>query len=709
MTRTVTACLVLLFSLSLAGSSSAFTTPGTGVQWTLEDLIANSGGVVTFNEGEERYEASESITVADPDSLLLVLEHDFFVDTADEDDFTVLGGLQITGTDTVGGQWVVLGALDAGGPGGIRVEEGGMLRLEYLVLPGGGADGEVDGVDIVDGSAHLDHCEITDWAGHAVDCFGADLLLEDSYIHANHEYALTINSGSEATVRGCTFEGNNLATPGSGKTNITVGTQGANTALIEDCTISGLPGNRAGGIAVWNFTGTSQHATIRGTTVEDCAYGIVVQSGNATADISDCTLINNTALDNPMQGGSGLALYSPTGVRMTGTTITGNYWGITLPPGTNAPDEVMLGTVDPANEWEEGYNQIYDNGNSSSGTYEEVALFNGTAADIMAQNNYWGTTDPDEVEEVITHQVDDPGTGLVTFEPLWDGIMNQPPEIVDWSPEEAELEVYRFGSISFEVTVEDPNDPAEELTIEWFQESFPGGDPVGTGASISLSFGADNQVSDQVTVVVTDPDGATDTHEWDIDVLDPPWPEFTELIPEETTLEILTGESIEFYAHAEVEGGFEVGYSFMLDGTTVSEENEVTLTFDEEGVFQVSVWAFVMVGGELVGPEHTWTVNVNENDVPDNTTLPGEFSLSTYPNPFNDELRLTVALPTPGEVTLEIYNIQGQRVYQSPPRNVTAGVVPFNWHGGSNASGIYFVKVSAGAEWQTLRKVTLLR
>jgi hypothetical protein len=55
-------------------------------------------------------------------------------------------------------------------------------------------------------------------------------------------------------------------------------------------------------------------------------------------------------------------------------------------------------------------NNIYDN--------DVVNITNPTAADIAAQNNWWGTTDIDEIEAKIQHYNDDPSLGRVNYQPI---------------------------------------------------------------------------------------------------------------------------------------------------------------------------------------------------------------------------------------------------------------------------------------------------
>jgi len=55
-------------------------------------------------------------------------------------------------------------------------------------------------------------------------------------------------------------------------------------------------------------------------------------------------------------------------------------------------------------------NNIYDN--------DVINITNPTGADIAAQNNWWGTTDIDEIEAKIRHYNDDPSLGKVNYQPI---------------------------------------------------------------------------------------------------------------------------------------------------------------------------------------------------------------------------------------------------------------------------------------------------
>ncbi len=95
------------------------------------------------------------------------------------------------------------------------------------------------------------------------------------------------------------------------------------------------------------------------------------------------------------------------------------------------------------------------------------------------------------------------------------------------------------------------------------------------------------------------------------------------------------------------------------------------------------------------------------------TMLPTEFALSqNYPNPFNPSTEIRFALPTNSAVTLEIFNVLGQKVKTLANGPMNAGYQSIIWNGtdetGSGvASGMYFYKLNAGGKTFTKKMMML--
>ena len=94
--------------------------------------------------------------------------------------------------------------------------------------------------------------------------------------------------------------------------------------------------------------------------------------------------------------------------------------------------------------------------------------------------------------------------------------------------------------------------------------------------------------------------------------------------------------------------------------------------------------------------------------------LPGVFALrQNYPNPFNPLTSISFALPENRFVTLEVYNIIGQKVKTLVHEDMEAGEYQKIWYGDDErgdqvASGIYFYRIKAG-DFVQCRKMLLLK
>ena len=125
-------------------------------------------------------------------------------------------------------------------------------------------------------------------------------------------------------------------------------------------------------------------------------------------------------------------------------------------------------------------------------------------------------------------------------------------------------------------------------------------------------------------------------------------------------------------------------------------------------------WLLEDPSPDFNGP-YCWQV-VEPSDIGDKPSdiLPGEFSLSqNRPNPFNPSTVIDFALPTRSNVSINIYNVLGQKVSTLVNREYNAGYHKETWdgtieNGTPAASGIYFYKIDAG-EFTDTKKMILLK
>jgi len=91
------------------------------------------------------------------------------------------------------------------------------------------------------------------------------------------------------------------------------------------------------------------------------------------------------------------------------------------------------------------------------------------------------------------------------------------------------------------------------------------------------------------------------------------------------------------------------------------------------------------------------------------TNLPTEFTLSqNYPNPFNPSTQIEFSLKNITKVTLNVYNIVGEKVATLVNENMDAGSYIVNFDASNFSSGVYFYELKADAN-RLVKKMTLLK
>jgi aminopeptidase N len=89
--------------------------------------------------------------------------------------------------------------------------------------------------------------------------------------------------------------------------------------------------------------------------------------------------------------------------------------------------------------------------------------------------------------------------------------------------------------------------------------------------------------------------------------------------------------------------------------------------------------------------------------------MPSRFELiGNYPNPFNNSTVISFRLAQAAQVSLNVYNVLGQQVAELHSGYLAAGLHSFQWTGDTAPSGVYFYKLTAGANSE-VKKMTLLK
>ena len=98
-------------------------------------------------------------------------------------------------------------------------------------------------------------------------------------------------------------------------------------------------------------------------------------------------------------------------------------------------------------------------------------------------------------------------------------------------------------------------------------------------------------------------------------------------------------------------------------------------------------------------------------DAPEELPVKTEM-LAPYPNPFNPQVTIAYALKEPASVTISVFDLRGRRVREIRPGVKPAGRHQEVWRGRDDrgrrqASGVYFIRLNAGAYEQTHRVMLL--
>jgi predicted outer membrane repeat protein len=154
------------------------------------------------------------------------------------------------------------------------------------------------------------------------------------------------------------------------------------------------------------------------------------------------------------------------------------------------------------------------------------------------------------------------------------------------------------------------------------------------------------------------------------------------------------------------------GYNVYLDEELVTNTSELSYLFTDlvDGQNYTAGVTAVYTDGEseMVTTEFTWIQTANSGTVPALTSLQGN-----YPNPFNPETTINFSLAEATNVTIEIYNLKGQKVSTLVSENMDAGNHSLFWKGRSSnnepvSSGVYFYKMRAG-KYTSTKKMILMK
>lgn len=108
------------------------------------------------------------------------------------------------------------------------------------------------------------------------------------------------------------------------------------------------------------------------------------------------------------------------------------------------------------------------------------------------------------------------------------------------------------------------------------------------------------------------------------------------------------------------------------------------------------------------------TAEINHIGVGVEENIPATFMLSqNYPNPFNPATEIKFGLKVNSKVTLNVYNVIGEKVATLINKDMAAGFAKVSFNGANLASGIYFYRIEAngvdGSKFVDTKKMILIK
>ncbi|MCK5689057.1 thrombospondin type 3 repeat-containing protein [Myxococcota bacterium] len=284
------------------------------------------------------------------------------------------------------------------------------------------------------------------WYGHGD---GMHLLLEENTIH-NNDTNLDINVGLSAYFR-ATLENNVISDAASDGINAELSASyGGLDIVLKNNTVSdnaghgfylglsyteGVASVLLDGNLIQDNGGSGFFAGILDSSGADCALNLTLQNNTVTGNQDGVVLVNTYSSSNQML------------VEISNNTISENVKDGVFLDGSYAMIANVVGNVIQTN----GQNGVFvDYGvggfglnlrHNTFGDNVQAAIFNEDNFEpVSARDNWWGTTNPDEIAAMVYDEADDAGTSRVFYDsPLEDLLAFE--VLTATSPEEGGISV----------------------------------------------------------------------------------------------------------------------------------------------------------------------------------------------------------------------------------------------------------------------------
>lgn len=394
--------------LIIVGNSySYYATPGTGKKWNLDSLVANSSGHVTVSGSA--YIINDTLTISQFDTIFIRTNVLIYMGLKSLINVNPNAVLIINPPDSV--KFTVLDT--ASKFIGFVIDSSNTTVLKKMIMEYGNS------ISLLYSNILIDSCTLrnnnyytTSLKSGAISLFFSNPTISHCKIIRNRRAGIVSggNIPSSPNITDNIFLENDTENGLYPQINLGVGAS-TTPIIIRNNTIRGLYTN-AGGIAIFPISSNMTSLIIENNIIKKNSYGMVLYNANINAYINNNVIDSNNININPLAAGSGINLFGASSINaiITRNKIRWNLWGITI----QSSAKPNIGNLNNSDTSDNGYNQICFNKHNDT-TFD---VYNNTHDSISAQNNFWGTTNPDTVRAHIWDHFDIDSLGVINFLPM---------------------------------------------------------------------------------------------------------------------------------------------------------------------------------------------------------------------------------------------------------------------------------------------------
>ena len=101
--------------------------------------------------------------------------------------------------------------------------------------------------------------------------------------------------------------------------------------------------------------------------------------------------------------------------------------------------------------------------------------------------------------------------------------------------------------------------------------------------------------------------------------------------------------------------------------------------------------------------------SANDSVSNDETPVKAFDLAQNFPNPFNPSTTIQFSLPTSSDVTIELYDLLGNKVKTLVDSKYESGTYTIKVDGSDLAAGVYFYSMTSGDDYKAMRRMTLIK